>query len=75
MGVTRVTLHGGWQLLQLAGEMSWSALDRPFFFLAQDTLGDFISGTVGSFQSGGAFSGRRALTIECSLMSGWLTCI
>ena len=54
--------------------MSWSALDRPFFFLAQtgagNTLGGFISGTVGSFQSGGAFSGQGALTIECSLMSG-----
>ena len=53
MGVTQVTLHGGWQLLQLAGEMSWSALDGPFFFLAQtgaeNTLGGFISGTVGSF--------------------------
>ena len=53
VGVTQVTLHGGWQLLQLAGEMSWSALDGPFFFLAQtgaeNTLGGFISGTVGSF--------------------------
>ena len=29
-----------------------------------------ISGFVGSFQSGGTFSGRRALTIECSVMSG-----
>ena len=29
-----------------------------------------ISGTVGSFQSGGAFAGRRALTIESLLMSG-----
>ena len=26
--------------------------------------------TVGSFQSGGVFSGQRALTIECSLTSG-----
>ena len=54
--------------------MPWSALDGPFFFLAQtgaeDTFGGFISGTVGSSQSGGAFFGRRALTIECSLMSG-----
>ena len=28
-----------------------------------------ISGTVGSFQSGGALAGLRALTIESSLMS------
>ena len=29
-----------------------------------------ISGFIGSFQSGGALSGQRALTIECSVMSG-----
>ena len=29
-----------------------------------------ISGFLGSFQSGGAFLGQRALTIECSVMSG-----
>ena len=29
-----------------------------------------ISGFLGSFQSGGALSGQRALTIECSVMSG-----
>ena len=31
---------------------------------------DSISGNLGSVQSGGAFSGRRALTIERLLMSG-----
>ena len=31
---------------------------------------DSISGFLGSFQSGGAFSGWRALTIECLVMSG-----
>ena len=31
---------------------------------------DFISGFVGSFQPGGTFSGRRALTIEHSVVSG-----
>ena len=29
-----------------------------------------ISGFLGSFQSGGAFLECRALTIECSVMSG-----
>ena len=31
---------------------------------------DSISGFLGSFQSGGAFPGRRTLAIEHSLMSG-----
>ena len=31
---------------------------------------DPISGILGSFQSGGVFTGRRALTTECSLISG-----
>ena len=31
---------------------------------------DSISGFLGSFQSAGVFSGRRALTIERSVMSG-----
>ena len=30
---------------------------------------DSISGFVGSFQSGGVFCGRRALTIKCLVMS------
>ena len=48
-----------------------------FCYLAQmasktllSPCGGSISDIVGSFQSGGAHSGRRALTIECSLMSG-----
>ena len=31
---------------------------------------DSISGLLDSFQSGGAFSGQRVLTIEHSVMSG-----
>ena len=31
---------------------------------------DSVSGLLGSFQSGGAFSGRKVLTNECSVMSG-----
>ena len=31
---------------------------------------DSISGFLGSFQSGGALSSRRALTVERSVMSG-----
>ena len=35
-----------------------------------ETTPSTISGTVGSFQSGGAFAGQRVLTIERLLMSG-----
>ena len=67
-----------WRLLQLAIEKAWSALDGPFFcFLVQMSLEmvlspcrDSISGPLGNFQSGGVFSGQRALTIEHSVMSG-----
>ena len=37
----------------------------PFLALASDT----ISGTVGNFQSGGAFTGQRDLIIKSLLMS------
>ena len=50
---------------QLAIEKALSALEGPFFcFLVQTSLenGPF---TI-SFQSGGVFSGWRALTIECN---------
>ena len=33
-------------------------------------VGGSLSGCLGSFQSGGAFLGRRALTIERLVMSG-----
>ena len=33
-------------------------------------FGSSMSGTVGNFQSGEAFTGQRALTIVSSLMSG-----
>ena len=67
-----------WRLLQLAIERAWSALDGPFLcFLVQTrvengafTLYGLHFWLLGSFQSGGAFSGRKALTIECSVMSG-----
>ena len=67
-----------WRMLQLAIERAWSALEGPFFcFLVQTSIENClftcrgsISGFVGSFQSGGVFSGQRALTIERSVMSG-----
>ena len=67
-----------WQLLQLDVEKPWSMPGGPLFcFLAQMGLEALlllcrgsISEIFGSFQSGGALSGRRALTIERSLMSG-----
>ena len=56
----------------------WSMPGGPFVcFLAQTGVEmllspcrDSISGILGSFQSGGTFSGRRALAIEGLLMSG-----
>ena len=67
--------NSAWRVLQLPVEKPWSALGGPFFcFLAQagvdNTCRDSISGILGSFWSGGAFSGWRALTVECSLVSG-----
>ena len=78
VGGCTVLADSAWRLLQLAIEWAWSALDGPFFcFLVQTgvengtfTLQGSISGFLGSFQSGGAFLGRKALTIECSVMSG-----
>ena len=64
-----------WQLPWLAVEKPWSALAWEFLsFLTQMGVTlrfrGSISGTVGSFQSGEAFTGQRALTIVSSLMSG-----
>ena len=64
-----------WQLPWLAVEKPWSALAWAFLsFLTQMGVTlpfrGSISGTVGSFQLGEAFTGRRALTIVSSLMSG-----
>jgi len=67
-----------WQLPWLAREEPWSAVAGPFFTLlaqrAQEPLlspcRGIISESVGSFQSAGALAGRKALTIESSLMSG-----
>ena len=77
-GSTTLADHA-WRLLQLAIERASSALDGPFLCLlvqtsVEDVLSpcrDSISGFLGSFQSGGAFSGRRALTIERSVTSGF----
>ena len=75
--VSRCTTLGdnAMRLLQLVIEKAWSALNGPFFrFLVQTSVEtvlspcrDYISGF---FQSEGAFSGRRALTTERSVMSG-----
>ena len=69
-----------WQLPWLAVEKSWLALGWLFLsFLTQTDVdkalltflgAPFLHGTVGSFQSGEAFTGRKALTIVSSLMSG-----
>ena len=67
-----------WRLWQLAAEKPWSMPGGPLFcFLAQTGLETLlspcrgsISDILGSFQSGGALSGRKALTIERLLMSG-----
>ena len=61
----------------MAVEQPWSALvglfltlfvqmDKPFSSPDRGT----VSGSVGIFQSGGAFTGQRALIIESSPMSG-----
>ena len=61
----------------LAIEQPWSAQAEPFLTLLAQTQEPLpspcrgtISGLVGSIRSGGALAGRRALTIERSLMSG-----
>ena len=74
MGGCTALADSAWQLLQLAIEWVWSALDGLLFcFLVQmgvESGRGSISGFLGSFQSGGAFLGRKALTIERSVMSG-----
>ena len=58
--------------------MAWLALPGPFLTLLAQMgietsplpLQGHHSGTVGSFQSGGAFTGRRALVIESLLING-----
>ena len=67
-----------WWLLQLPVEKPWSPPGGPLFcILAQTgvenapfTCRDSISGILGSFKSGGAFSDWRALTIEHLVVSG-----
>ena len=56
-----------WRLLQLAINNAWSVLESLFFCFPVRTsvengplpCRDSISGFLGSFQSGGAFSGQR----------------
>ena len=63
-----------WQLLQLAVEKSWSAPGWVNFLLCcanWPTKCSFhLVDILYNFQSGEVFSGRRALTMECLLMSG-----
>ena len=67
-----------WQLPWLAVEKPWSAQAWPFLFLLTQTgvnkaplpFRGSISGIVGSFQPGEAFTGQRALTIVSLLMNG-----
>ena len=47
--------------------LSWLAVERPWSALFYRGT---ISATVGSFQLGAAFAGRKALAIESLLMSG-----
>ena len=57
-----------WQLPWLAVEKLWSALAGPFLsFLTQTDSSAFFSGSICGTV---AFTGRRALTIVSSLMSG-----
>ena len=65
--------NSGWWLLQLVVETPWSmplfsCTDRPrkYSFHLVGAPFDILA----SFQSQGALSGWRVLTIECSLMSG-----
>ena len=61
-----------WQLPWLAREERWSAVstNRLMQELLPSPCRGTISESVGNFQSAGALAGRRALTIESSLMSG-----
>ena len=62
-----------WRLSWLAVEWPWSVLAGPILTLLAQCRNPLpspcISGTIGSFQSGGAFVGWKALTIESLLMS------
>ena len=62
-----------WRLSWLAVEWLWLVLAGPFLTLLAQCRNPLpspcISGTIGSFQSGGAFGGWRALTIESLLIS------
>ena len=60
-----------WQLPWLAVEKPWLALAGPFLsFLTQMDVDKFLWLFKGSISGTVAFTGRRALTIVSSLMSG-----
>ena len=65
-----------WRLPCLAVEWPWSALAGHLVGTkgcrnnSFPLMGGTISGTIGSFQSGGVFVGQSILTIESSLTSG-----
>ena len=69
MGGCTPLYDSAWRLLQLAIEKPWSMPGGPLFCFLAPRRGS-ICDILGSFQSGGALSGRRALTIERSLMCG-----
>ena len=56
-------VSAGWPVLLLSCA---NGRRKRYFHL----VGGSISGFLGSFQSGAAFLGRKALTIERSVMSG-----
>ena len=72
VGGYTVLADSAWRLLQLGTERAWSPLDSPFRFLVQKktVLSSCRDSISGNYQSGGASSGRRDLTIECLVMSG-----
>ena len=56
----------GWHWLDHFSPCQHKQVQKPLLSSCRDT----ISGSVGSFQSDRWPSGRRSLTVECSLMSG-----
>ena len=65
VGCRTAVVGTGWTISHLV-----STNGRKNHSLPESSFRGTISRTVGSFQSGGAFAGQRALTIEGSLMSG-----
>ena len=70
MGECHPAGDSAWWLLQLAVEKPRQAILSLPAQMGVENAPFSVSNILGSFQYGGALSGRRALTIECSLMSG-----